>query len=144
MRYYDTKTGQKVSKAVWKRAKARGSKRYKREYKFHTTGVIIRTGYSSSRGNSFSMTVKIAPRKRLSDDDLSDLVAKLAAQGHFDRSENNPTADLQWASFHNGFEIIARDDGYRLRDLDSTNGGVCGDLRVREGGHRGVESRAPR
>jgi transcriptional regulator with GAF, ATPase, and Fis domain len=30
------------------------------------------------------------------------------------------------------FEIIARDDGYRLRDLDSTNGVFCGDLRVRE------------
>src|SRR6185295_1392294 len=30
------------------------------------------------------------------------------------------------------FEIVARDDGYRLRDLDSTNGVFCGDLRVRE------------
>jgi transcriptional regulator with GAF, ATPase, and Fis domain len=30
------------------------------------------------------------------------------------------------------FEIVAADDGYRLRDLDSTNGLYCGDLRVRE------------
>jgi transcriptional regulator with GAF, ATPase, and Fis domain len=30
------------------------------------------------------------------------------------------------------FEILARDDGYRLRDLDSTNGTFVGDLRIRE------------
>ncbi|HZS41882.1 MAG TPA: sigma 54-interacting transcriptional regulator [Polyangia bacterium] len=30
------------------------------------------------------------------------------------------------------FEIVAADDGYRLRDLDSTNGLYCGDLRVRD------------
>jgi DNA-binding NtrC family response regulator len=30
------------------------------------------------------------------------------------------------------FEIVGRDDGYRLRDLDSTNGTYCGDLRVKE------------
>ncbi len=30
------------------------------------------------------------------------------------------------------FEIIAADDGYRLRDLDSTNGVYVGELRVRE------------
>ncbi len=30
------------------------------------------------------------------------------------------------------FEIVAQDDGYRLRDLDSTNGIHCGDLRVRD------------
>ena len=30
------------------------------------------------------------------------------------------------------FEILAGDDGYRLRDLDSTNGTFIGDLRVRE------------
>ncbi len=30
------------------------------------------------------------------------------------------------------FEIVAADDGYRLRDLDSTNGVYCGELRVRE------------
>jgi transcriptional regulator with GAF, ATPase, and Fis domain len=30
------------------------------------------------------------------------------------------------------FEIVAADDGYRLRDLDSTNGVYVGDLRVRE------------
>jgi len=30
------------------------------------------------------------------------------------------------------FEIAARDDGYRLRDLNSRNGVFCGDLRVRE------------
>jgi len=30
------------------------------------------------------------------------------------------------------FEIAAADDGYRLRDLDSTNGVFVGDLRVRE------------
>ena len=30
------------------------------------------------------------------------------------------------------FEIVSRDDGYRLRDLDSTNGTFVGDLRVRE------------
>jgi transcriptional regulator with GAF, ATPase, and Fis domain len=30
------------------------------------------------------------------------------------------------------FEIAAADDGYRLRDLDSTNGVYVGDLRVRE------------
>jgi len=30
------------------------------------------------------------------------------------------------------FEILARDDGYRLRDLDSTNGTFVGELRVRE------------
>ncbi len=30
------------------------------------------------------------------------------------------------------FEIIARDDGYRLRDLDSRNGTFVGDLRIRD------------
>src|SRR5687767_13835516 len=30
------------------------------------------------------------------------------------------------------FEVLARDDGYRLRDLDSRNGTHCGDLKVRE------------
>jgi transcriptional regulator with GAF, ATPase, and Fis domain len=30
------------------------------------------------------------------------------------------------------FEVAARDDGYRLRDLNSRNGVFCGDLRVRE------------
>ena len=30
------------------------------------------------------------------------------------------------------FEVVAADDGYRLRDLDSTNGVYVGDLRVRE------------
>ena len=30
------------------------------------------------------------------------------------------------------FEILARDDGYRLRDLDSTNGTFFGELRIRE------------
>jgi transcriptional regulator with GAF, ATPase, and Fis domain len=30
------------------------------------------------------------------------------------------------------FEVAARDDGYRLRDLNSRNGVYCGDLRVRE------------
>jgi transcriptional regulator with GAF, ATPase, and Fis domain len=30
------------------------------------------------------------------------------------------------------FELNAADDGYRLRDLDSTNGVYCGDLRIRE------------
>jgi transcriptional regulator with GAF, ATPase, and Fis domain len=30
------------------------------------------------------------------------------------------------------FEVIARDDGYRLRDLNSRNGVFCGDLRIRE------------
>ncbi|MDB4967219.1 MAG: sigma54 specific transcriptional regulator, Fis family [Myxococcales bacterium] len=30
------------------------------------------------------------------------------------------------------FEILARDDGYRLRDLDSTNGTFVGELRIRE------------
>jgi transcriptional regulator with GAF, ATPase, and Fis domain len=30
------------------------------------------------------------------------------------------------------FEILASDDGYRLRDLDSTNGTFIGDLRVKE------------
>ena len=30
------------------------------------------------------------------------------------------------------FEIVAADDGYRLRDLDSTNGVYVGELRVRE------------
>ena len=30
------------------------------------------------------------------------------------------------------FEILARDDGYRLRDLDSTNGTFIGEVRVRE------------
>jgi len=30
------------------------------------------------------------------------------------------------------FEVGARDDGYRLRDLNSRNGVYCGDLRVRE------------
>ncbi len=30
------------------------------------------------------------------------------------------------------FEVAARDDGYRLRDLNSRNGLFCGDLRVRE------------
>jgi transcriptional regulator with GAF, ATPase, and Fis domain len=30
------------------------------------------------------------------------------------------------------FEVISRDDGYRLRDLDSTNGTHVGDLRIKE------------
>ncbi|MSP59757.1 MAG: sigma 54-dependent Fis family transcriptional regulator [Myxococcales bacterium] len=30
------------------------------------------------------------------------------------------------------FEVISRDDGFRLRDLDSTNGTFIGDLRVKE------------
>jgi transcriptional regulator with GAF, ATPase, and Fis domain len=30
------------------------------------------------------------------------------------------------------FEIVAADDGYRLRDLDSTNGVYVGDVRIRE------------
>ncbi|HJZ88076.1 MAG TPA: sigma 54-interacting transcriptional regulator [Polyangia bacterium] len=30
------------------------------------------------------------------------------------------------------FEIVGRDDGYRLRDLDSTNGSYIGDLRIKE------------
>jgi transcriptional regulator with GAF, ATPase, and Fis domain len=30
------------------------------------------------------------------------------------------------------WEIMGRDDGYRLRDLDSTNGTFCGELRVKE------------
>jgi transcriptional regulator with GAF, ATPase, and Fis domain len=30
------------------------------------------------------------------------------------------------------FEIVCRDDGYRLRDLDSTNGTFVGDLRIKE------------
>ena len=30
------------------------------------------------------------------------------------------------------FEVSARDDGYRLRDLNSRNGIFCGDLRIRE------------
>jgi transcriptional regulator with GAF, ATPase, and Fis domain len=30
------------------------------------------------------------------------------------------------------FEVISRDDGYRLRDLDSTNGTYVGDLKVKE------------
>ncbi len=30
------------------------------------------------------------------------------------------------------FEVAARDDGYRLRDLDSTNGVYVGDMRIRE------------
>ena len=30
------------------------------------------------------------------------------------------------------FEIVGRDDGYRLRDLDSTNGSFVGDVRIKE------------
>ena len=30
------------------------------------------------------------------------------------------------------FEVAARDDGYRLRDLNSRNGVLVGDLRIRE------------
>jgi transcriptional regulator with GAF, ATPase, and Fis domain len=30
------------------------------------------------------------------------------------------------------FEVISRDDGYRLRDLDSTNGTYVGDVRIKE------------
>src|SRR5215467_13782742 len=30
------------------------------------------------------------------------------------------------------FEIVGRDDGYRLRDLDSTNGSYIGELRIKE------------
>ncbi len=30
------------------------------------------------------------------------------------------------------FEIVVKDDGYRLRDLDSRNGTYCGDVRLRE------------
>lgn len=73
-------------------------------------GVEIVAGYAG-RDNSFSMTVIInthRPISRYNDDQLADLVEKLAQQGHFDDSPNNPTADLRW-TFFNSWEVTRRD-----------------------------------
>lgn len=85
-------------------------RKQRRRRKPHYSGVEIQVGYAG-RDNSFSMTVLInthRPITKYSDDELADLVEKLAQQGHFDSSPNNPTADLRW-TFVNYWEVTRRD-----------------------------------
>ena len=72
-------------------------------------GVELEAGYDG-RDNSFSMSVVINPHhdvKSMTDDQIADLVEKLAQSGHFDDIENNPNYDLRWA-FFNSWRVIRR------------------------------------
>jgi hypothetical protein len=110
-RFRDSKTGRFSTWQVWRRSRARGGTRYKRERIQRKggwkTGFIIRSGYDSL-SNPYTLIVAIRPYKRLSDQDMSNLIEKLAGLGHFDDHKENPVADLRWATFHNSFDVVKR------------------------------------
>jgi hypothetical protein len=104
-----------AAKKGWIARKARQEAEFKRrseaakkgwrKRKAQPTTYLVETGYSG-RENSFRMKILIRPRKRLSLEAVGQLVEKLLRQGHFDDSDENPVADLQWtASLLNVTEV---------------------------------------
>jgi hypothetical protein len=75
--------------------------------------VRITIGYSSSKENSWYLTVNIGTYKKLSDSNIAEVVARLAGDGHFDgmapidnESDKTP-ADYQFCTFFN-FELVKK------------------------------------
>jgi hypothetical protein len=111
--YFDTRTGQRVTKSTWKRSKAHVGTRYKRRTqkptlkpvsrqkvrqrpaKARTEWVIVRSGYSGRDKNSYTVEVimnryagirsrELGKHRPRTDQELSNAVERLCAQGKLD------------------------------------------------------------
>jgi len=61
-------------------------------------GVRIVLGYRSKE-NGFYLTIRIRPKKRLSDDQIAELCERLMRDGHFDDTDDvDGPSDYQWAA----------------------------------------------
>lgn len=121
----------RAAKKGWvtrRRNEAARKRKRKRGKRYH--GVEIEVGYRG-RDNSFTMTVIInthRPIRQYDDGQLAELVERLAQQGHFDESPNNPTSDLRW-TFINSWKVVRRNvrigrGKARLRSFDRTAPGT--------------------
>lgn len=100
------KTGMKGgrSKASYRKAALKGW-RTRRAKLAELDAVEVRSGYDGRGQNSYTLIVHMLRPKGLDDQDLSNLVEKMATQGKFDAAGKKWTNDLRWASFHNNFTV---------------------------------------